>query len=169
MKKLTVTDYTHMALVAAIYVILTVLPPFNAISYGAYQFRISEMMNFLAFYNKKYLYAVTIGVMIANFFSFGLIDVVVGGLSTLVFLGLGIRLFGRYQKERLLGGLFNKAFLLFSLFFAASMVTIALELHLLYQAPFLLTWLTTGLGELGSLLVGSLLIERLARRFDFRQ
>ena len=49
MKKLTVRDLADIAIVAAIYVVLTITPPLNAISYGAYQFRISEMMNFLAF------------------------------------------------------------------------------------------------------------------------
>lgn len=49
MKKLTIRDVADIAIVAAIYVVLTVTPPLNAISYGAYQFRISEMMNFMAF------------------------------------------------------------------------------------------------------------------------
>ena len=58
----------------------------NAIGLAmAIQFRVSEMMNFLAFYNKKYLIAVTLGCMIANLFSFGWIDVFVGGGSTFVF------------------------------------------------------------------------------------
>lgn len=166
MKKFTVTDYTHMAIVAAIYVVLTITPPFNAISYGPYQFRISEMMNFLAFFHRKYIIAVTAGVVIANFFTYGLIDVVVGGLSTLVFVALGVMLFKKYQNERVLGGLFNKAFFYFSLFFAASMFTIAAELAIIAGAPFFLTWVTTGLGELASLLIGSLLIERLSQRFD---
>ena len=38
-----------IAIVAAIYVVLTITPPLNAISYGAYQFRISEMIIFLPF------------------------------------------------------------------------------------------------------------------------
>lgn len=166
MKKLSLVDLTQIALVAAVYVVLTVTPPLNAISYGAYQFRISEMMNFLAFYNRKYIAGVTLGVVIANFFTYGLIDVVVGGLSTLVFLTLGVKLFDRYMAERLFGGLFNKAFVYFSLFFGASMFTIAAELKFLFGLPFFWTWLTTGLGELASLLVGSLLIEALAHRFD---
>lgn len=49
MKKLTIRDVADIAIVAAIYVVLTVTLPLNAISYGAYQFRISEMMNFMAF------------------------------------------------------------------------------------------------------------------------
>ena len=77
MKKLTIRDMADIAIVAAIYVVLTITPPLNAISYGAYQFRISEMMNFLALYNPKYIIGVTLGCMIANFFSFGIIDVAV--------------------------------------------------------------------------------------------
>ena len=102
MTKLTVHDYVHIGLVAALYVVLTITPPLNAISYGMYQFRISEMMNFLAFYHRKYIIAVTLGCMIANFYSFGLIDVFVGGGSTLIFVTLGVILFSKYQKDYLL-------------------------------------------------------------------
>lgn len=162
--KWTARDLVQIALVAAIYVALTITPPLNAISYGAYQFRLSEMLNFLVFYNRKYIWGVTIGCMIANLIGFGVIDLFVGGLSTLVFVTLGVQLFRRYQSERILGGLFNKAFFYFSLFFAFSMFTIALELKVLYDLPFFLTWFTTGVGELASLLVGSILIERIAQR-----
>ena len=66
MKKQTVRDLTHIAIVAALYVVLTVVPPFNLISYGPYQFRIAEMFNLLGFYNRKYIIAVTLGCVIAN-------------------------------------------------------------------------------------------------------
>jgi uncharacterized membrane protein len=166
-KKWTVLDLVQIALVAAIYVVLTITPPLNAISYGAYQFRIAEMMNFLAFYNRKYIVGVTIGCMIANLIGFGWIDVFVGGSSTLIFVSLGVYFFDKYKEERILGGLFNKAFFYFSVFFSLSMFTIALELHLLYQLPFFLTWFTTGIGEFASLLVGAVLIERIAKQIDF--
>lgn len=169
MKHLTVRDYVQIALVAALYVVLTITPPLNAISYGAYQFRVSEMLNFLAFYNPKYIIAVTLGCMIANFYSFGMIDVFVGGGSTLIFVSLGVYLFKKYQNEIILNGLFNKAFVYFSFFFAASMFTVALELKVIAQAPFFFTWFTTGIGELASLLIGSLVISHLAKRIDFRQ
>ncbi|MGT2925926.1 QueT transporter family protein [Streptococcus cuniculipharyngis] len=169
MKSLTSRDYVQVALVAAIYIVFTVLPPFNAISYGPYQFRLSEMLNFLAFYHPKYILAVTLGCMIANFYSFGLIDVVVGGLSTLIFVSLGVKLFKGYQKDYLFKGQLNKAFFYFSIFFALSMVTVAAELAIIAKAPFFWTWLTTGLGELLSLLVGSLVIEKLGQRIDFRR
>ncbi len=47
--KWTARDMAEIALVAAIYVALTLTPPLNAISFGAVQFRLSEMLNFLAF------------------------------------------------------------------------------------------------------------------------
>ena len=59
MKNKTVRDLTHIAIVAALYVVLTIVPPFNLISYGPYQFRIAEMFNLLGFYNRKYIIAVT--------------------------------------------------------------------------------------------------------------
>ncbi|MGT2753413.1 QueT transporter family protein [Streptococcus ovis] len=165
--KWTVRDMAEIALVAAIYVVLTITPPLNAIAYGAYQFRIAEMMNFLAFYNRKYIVGITIGCMIANLIGFGWIDVFVGGGSTLVFVTLGVILFGKYMKEPLFGGLMNKAFFYFAIFFSLSMFTIAIELNVLYQSPFLFTWFTTGIGEFASLLVGAVIITNLAKHIDF--
>ena len=97
MKNKTVRDLTHIAIVAALYVVLTIVPPFNLISYGPYQFRIAEMFNLLGFYNRKYIIAVTLGCVIANFFSFNMIDVVVGSLSTLVVVGSGLILHGDHR------------------------------------------------------------------------
>ena len=41
MKKQTVRDLTHIAIVATLYVVLTVVPP-AAISYGPYQFELQK-------------------------------------------------------------------------------------------------------------------------------
>ena len=162
--KWSARDLAEVALVAAIYIALTVTPPLNAISFGAVQFRISEMLNFLGFYHKKYILAVTIGCMISNLMVYGVVDLLVGGLSTLLFVSIGVLLFERYKKEYLFNGWMNKAFFYFSFFFVATMFTIALELNIMYQAPFFLTWLTTGLGELLSLLIGAVVIESVMKR-----
>ena len=159
MKKQTVRDLTHIAIVAALYVVLTVVPPFNLISYGPYQFRIAEMFNLLGFYNRKYIIAVTLGCVIANFFSFNMIDVVVGSLSTLVFVGSGVYFFDRFKN--------HKAHVFFAFYFSFFMVTIAAELTLVTQAPFWATWFTVAMGELASLLVGAILIKKLAKVIDF--
>ncbi|MBN2959603.1 QueT transporter family protein [Streptococcus gordonii] len=169
MKKLTARDMVQIAIVAAIYIALTIIPPFNVISFGAYQFRISEMMNFMAFYNRKYIIGVTIGCMIANLFSPLWIDVFVGGGSTLVFLTLGVVLFSKVKPGYLLNGWLRKDFFLFSIFFSISMVTIAIELNIVTGAPFLLTWFTTAIGECASLLVGAILIDKISKRVDLTQ
>ena len=169
MKKLTARDMVQIAIVAAIYIALTIIPPFNVISFGAYQFRISEMMNFMAFYNRQYIIGVTIGCMIANLFSPLWIDVFVGGGSTLVFLTLGVVLFSKVKPGYLLNGWLRKDFFLFSIFFSISMVTIAIELNIVTGAPFLLTWFTTAIGECASLLVGAILIDKISKRVDLTQ
>ena len=169
MKKLTARDMVQIAIVAAIYIALTIIPPFNVISFGAYQFRISELMNFMAFYNRKYIIGVTIGCMIANLFSPLWIDVFVGGGSTLVFLTLGVVLFSKVKPGYLLNGWLRKDFFLFSIFFSISMVTIAIELNIVTGAPFLLTWFTTAIGECASLLVGAILIDKISKRVDLTQ
>ena len=156
MKQLTARDMAQIAIVAAIYIVLTITPPLNAMAYYGYQFRVSEMMNFLAFYNKKYLIGVTLGCMIANLFSFGWIDVFVGGGSTFVFLGLGLILFGRFKNK-----------FLFAIFFSISMFTIALELYYLQGQPFFYNWLTMGVGEFASLIFGAIVINQLSKRIDF--
>ena len=147
MKKLSVRDLADIAIVAAIYVVLTITPPLNAISYGAYQFRISEMMNFLAFYNPKYIIGVTLGCMI-------------------VFLSLGVWLFSKYKKDYLFNGLIRKDHFFFSILFSISMITIAAELNIVAEAPFFLTWFTTAIGEFASLIVGAILIGKIGKRLD---
>ncbi|GFH40718.1 QueT transporter family protein [Lactococcus insecticola] len=165
--KITITDIVKIAIVAALYVAVTMAPGLNAISSGAIQFRLSEMFNFLAFYNKRYIIAVTIGCMISNLLTYGIVDVFVGGLSTLLFVTLGVLLFDRFKGKYLIPGVLNLGFFYFSIFFAVSMFTIAAELKIMYDTPFFITWLTTGLGEFVSLIIGSIIIDRLSKLVDF--
>lgn len=80
-KKIDMKDFAASSMVAAIYVVLTVgLAP---ISYGAFQFRISEVLNLLVFFNPLYAPGLIIGCLISNLFSpLGIIDVVFGTLAT---------------------------------------------------------------------------------------
>ena len=77
-----VKELAKIAMVSGLYVALTlVLAPF---SFGALQFRVAEMFNHLVIFNKRNIIAVTFGCIIANAFSvLGIIDVFVGGFSTL--------------------------------------------------------------------------------------
>ena len=49
------------------------------------------------------------------------------------------------------------------------MVTIAIEVNIVTGAPFLLTWVTTAIGECASLLVGAILIDKISKRIDLTQ
>mgnify|MGYP000665319223 FL=1 len=96
-----------------------------------------------------------------------MIDVVVGSLSTLVFVGSGVYFFDRFKNQDILGGLFDKAHVYFAFYFSFFMVTIAAELTFSCSSAILATWFTVALGELASLLVGAVLIKKLAKVIDF--
>lgn len=77
-KKLVLT-----ALIAAAYAVTTlVIAPF---SFGPVQFRASEVLTILPVFTPYAIPGLTIGCIIANFFSpFGIIDVIFGALATLI-------------------------------------------------------------------------------------
>lgn len=55
-----------------------------ALSYGPVQFRISEILTLLAFFNPEYIIGLTLGCAIANIFStLGLLDVIIGTAASL--------------------------------------------------------------------------------------
>lgn len=72
------------AVVAALYVILTLTPPFSAISYGPVQFRIAECLCVLAFFYGEAVIGLTVGCFIANIFGNGILDMALGTSATLL-------------------------------------------------------------------------------------
>ncbi|WP_195540485.1 QueT transporter family protein [Eubacterium maltosivorans] len=67
---------TFIAIVAALYVALTLI---NPISFGMFQFRVSAIISVLPFLDKRFIPGCILGVCIANFFSsLGIVDVVAG-------------------------------------------------------------------------------------------
>lgn len=83
MKKLSTKQLVLSGLIAALYVVLTL--GLANLAYGEIQFRISEALVLLAFFNPIFIPAVTVGTFIANFVGpFGLIDAVLGSLASLV-------------------------------------------------------------------------------------
>lgn len=72
-------------LIAGLYFVLTVAPGLNAISYGPLQFRVSEVLTVLAYFEPAAIPGLWLGAAAANFYGpFGLIDVVFGSSLTLV-------------------------------------------------------------------------------------
>ncbi|MBO0439804.1 QueT transporter family protein [Candidatus Enterococcus ikei] len=154
----SVVTLTKMALIMALYVIVTIfLAPF---SFGAIQLRFSEMFNYLPLFNKRYIVAVTLGVAISNFASpLGLVDVIIGSVSTCLIL-----LFSYYVTKRLKNQI--KKMVLTAILCSFSMFTVAGQLTYFYHLPFFYTWLTVALGELLSMTIGGILIYWINEKID---
>ena len=154
----SVSELTKIAMVAALYVAVTVL--LSAFSFGAVQLRLSEMFNYLALYNKRYIVAVTLGVVIANSMSpTAILDVPIGGISTFLILVLCRKVTKNITNDIL-------KMVITALIFAVSMFTVAGQLNILFDFPFWYTWLTVGLGELLSMTVGGITIYLLNKKID---
>jgi uncharacterized membrane protein len=85
--RLTTQQIISNGLIAGLYVILTILPPLDQISYLAIQFRVSEALLLLIFFRKDYVFGIVIGTFLANLLgptSFGLLDAFLGSLVTLI-------------------------------------------------------------------------------------
>ncbi len=79
--KLSIKQLTINAMVAAIYIVVTIFLP----SYGPLQLRLSEMFAHLPVFNRKYSVGLILGVAVANMRSeFGIYDVIFGTLHTAV-------------------------------------------------------------------------------------
>ncbi|MCY9547875.1 MULTISPECIES: QueT transporter family protein [Lysinibacillus] len=154
----SVTELTKTALVAALYVAVTVL--LSVISFGAVQLRLSEMFNYLALYNKRYVLAVTLGVVLANFMSpTWVLDVPIGGIATFLVLILCRKVTKNITNDLV-------KMVVTALIFALSMFTVAGQLTILYDLPFWATWFTVGVGELLSMTVGGVTIYLLNKKID---
>lgn len=157
-KPWSAVSIAKMALVTALYIAVTVfLAPF---SFGVVQLRFSELFNYLPLFNKRYIWAVTLGVAIANLASpLGLVDVAIGSLSTLLVLQLSYYLTRRVKNLR-------KKMIITALLCSLSMFTVAGQLAFFYQLPFFYTWLTVALGELLSMSIGGILIYWISEKMD---
>lgn len=154
----TAHETAKMALVTSLYVVMTVF--LSVISFGAVQIRFSEMLNYLALYNRRYIWSVTIGVAIANLASpNGLIDVVVGSVGTLVVLIVNQQLTKKIKNMK-------HKMIVTAIVFAVSMFLVAGQLTILYQMPFFYNWLIIGIGELLSMTVGGIIIYYVGKKID---
>lgn len=83
MNKLSLKEMSRQSIIAAIYVVATL--SVGGIASGPIQFRYSEILNFLAFFNPVNAIGVTLGVFISNFWStLGSVDLIFGTLHTAI-------------------------------------------------------------------------------------
>lgn len=74
------------AIVGAMYAAMTMLLPF---SYLGFQFRLAELLVLLVFIDKRYIYGLTLGCLVANLGSpLGPVDIIFGTLATFISLYL---------------------------------------------------------------------------------
>ncbi|GEK32030.1 membrane protein [Kurthia zopfii] len=153
--------FATSGIIAALYIAVSLLiAPF---SFGAIQLRLGEILNHLVVFNKKYFYAIIIGVFITNLFSpNGPIDLVFGVGQTLLSLGLTI-LSARYIKSIVHRMIFN------TVVFTFMMWLIAWELNIVLEAPFGYTWLTVAAGEAIIMAIGIPIMLALNKRINFKK
>lgn len=128
----TTKNIVTVGLVAAIYAVLTVfLAP---ISYGPIQFRLSEVLNLLAFVNPVFAPGIVLGCFIANLFSpLGMMDVIFGTTATLISVMMIVR-----AKKLWVASLWPVVF---------NGLIIGAELQYAFQVPFLIGAFQVALGE----------------------
>lgn len=150
------SEVTKVALVTALYIVITTL--LSVVSFGVFQLRLSEMFNFLPLFNRRYIWAVTIGVAIANINSpLGITDVLVGSISTFLVLHFIQLLTGKIKSMLI-------KFIITAIIFSLSMFTVASMLAIFYELPFFITWFSVGLGELFSMTIGGTIIYGISKR-----
>ena len=97
MENNTTKRLVRTAVIAALYAVLTLfLAP---ISYGSIQFRISEIMVLLAFFDPFYIGGLTLGCFVANILGpNGMVDAVFGTIATFISV-YAISITGKYIKS----------------------------------------------------------------------
>ncbi|MCM0582764.1 QueT transporter family protein [Weissella diestrammenae] len=147
-----------IGIVAALYVTMTLL--FAPFAYGPVQLRMSEGLNHLAVFNRRYIWALTLGVLIANLFSpLGIVDVIFGTLGTLIMTSISAFLTRHVTS-------IVKRLVISTVVDTIMMWSVALELFFVAHAPFWVTYGWVAIGECLSLIVGAVLIYLLHKRID---
>lgn len=131
--KINVQDLTRLALVTAIYAVLTVVT--SELSYNGIQYRLSEVLVLLCFYRKDYAPALILGCFIANLFSpLGVIDWIVGPIAT------AIAVVPMYYMRNI--------YLAALLPIVSNGIIVGIELTVVFGASIWFNMLTVALGEL---------------------
>ena len=149
------------AIIAALYIVVTLI--FSAISFGQVQFRIAEIFNHLVAFNPRYFIGVVLGVLISNalFSTIGVMDIIFGVGHSIITLGLLI-LICKFVKNIWARLIIN------SFLFTATMFIIAIELNIVLDFPFWITWLYCAVGEFIVLAVGAPIMYLLNSRLNFK-
>ena len=149
MKNLSVSRLVKLGIVAAIYVALTLA--LSSLSYGNIQFRIAEALMLLCFYKKDYGISLIVGCLIANIFSpMFLWDMTFGTLATILAVICMI-----YSPNIYIASIFPVIF---------NGIIVGLELHFLYDLPFVLSAIEVAVGEFVCVCIVGIIIFKLLEK-----
>ena len=138
------------AFICAIYVVLTLV---NPLGYGPIQFRYSEIIAVIPFFNRKYIPGVVLGVFLANLFGpLGLVDVFVG-----VFICVVSYTISYYVKNAYINAVIYS--ILCGIF-------VSLELYFVVKAPFIITSASIFVGQIVVTLIGVTLLKSVDKRIN---
>lgn len=129
-----VNNMARIAMVATLYVVLTLA--FALISYAGFQFRISEILVLLCFYDPKYCVSLILGCFISNLFSPGMVifDLIFGTLHTVV----SVLCISKCRKNLAFASMFPTIFGFIA----------GIGISLAYSLPFFLSTAQVMLGEI---------------------
>jgi len=152
MSKKNIRQLSLMGIIAALYVVLCLaLAP---ISYVGIQFRVSEILLVLPFYNKKYCVSLILGTFIANIFSPMPLDMLFGTFATVLVCLIII--------------LVKNKIIIAPAAAVINGIIVGIELNYAFGEPLLLSMATVAIGEFVVVLIGVLAftgIEKVNRKF----
>lgn len=131
--KKRVKDIVEIAIIAALYVVLTIL--IQPLAYAGTQFRISELLMLLCFFNKKYSLSMIVGCLVANLWSpYLLWDMIFGTTATAL-----ACYFMTKSKHIIVASLFPAIF---------NGIIVGAEIAILDKLPYLLQVVSVAFGEI---------------------
>lgn len=137
MRNSMIQQICNNALIAAIYVALTVVPGINLISFGQVQFRIAEILVLLCFFRKDYSIGLIIGCAIANAIGASLSGMVLDFIFGTIATALSVLCIS-FSKNLFIASLFPVFFNGF---------IIGAELYFYFELPFWINVAYVALGE----------------------
>ena len=152
--KITVKDIAINGIIAALYVVLTLIT--YPLSFEGIQFRFAEVLMLLVFFRKDYTIGLCVGCALANLFSpLGLIDAGFGTLATL--LACIVLCFTRWLWVGALAPVVFNAFI------------VALEISMVYDIwpEYWITCAQVAIGELAVMAVGYVIVMIFKHRSGF--
>lgn len=155
MKKNKYLDLIEIAVFAALYVVLTILV--QPISFGEIQFRLSEILMLLVFFNRKYSLSMIIGCLIANLWSpYLLWDMIFGTMATALSC-----LFMTKSKTLIVASIWPTVF---------NAIIVGLEIAILSKIPFIFCMATVGFGEFVVVtILGTIVFKTLMKNPDIKE